>query len=284
MFASSVATRSTQGPRPIAAVMAAIAAGAPAGDPLVGLASVAYADTTPADPSSPATPTNVTADAVPTTLGLTASFDGGGSSDPDRTVATWAGNFSDNTAGSGAASSHAHATAGIHFVSLTVTDKQGATTTVTNPETVVARVTPPGTLLALSQFPTQTTNSWGVAETGGRRTNDGSATAYNVANGEVQLQLPQGGKALQVLPVSETFINSTRMNVRVQVFGTIPTTIRASTWAVGTVEPTDWQAVVTDPTAALQIPGSVGLHSHLSSTATGQTVTSRFDDFTVSQL
>lgn len=221
MFASSVATRSTRGPRPITAVLAAIAAGSPTGGLLVGLASVAYADTTLADPSSPATPTTVGADAVPTTSGLAASFDGGGSSDPDGTDATWVGNNGENTAGSGAASSHAHATAGIGFVSLTVTDKQGATITVTNPETVVARVTPSGTLLALSQ----------------------------------------SGTALQVVPVSETFINSIKMNARVQVFGAIPTTNRARTWSVCIVEPTDLQASVT-----------------------GQTVTSRFDYFALSQL
>lgn len=283
MFASSVATRSTPGPRPIAAVMVAIAAGAPARDLLVGLASVTYADTSPADPSSVATPTIVSAGTVPTTSGLTASFNGGGSSDPDGTVAARVGKYVDNTAESGTASSHVNAAAGIHFVSLTVTDKQGATLIVANPETAVARVTPPGTLLARSQFGTPTTNSWG----GGR---DQRKTDERRGGNRTQRRTWRRSDAA---PLKwHCFASRTRAGDFHQLdqkerahsgirHNTDDDRVRACD--VGTVKPTGWQHSATDLTATHQVLGSMGLHSHLSFPATGHTVTSRFDDFTVSQ-
>ena len=58
------------------------------------------------------------------------------------------------------------------------------------------------------------------------------------------------------------------LNLRVQVLGTSPTTVRAKVWKVGTVEPAAWQRSVTDTTAGLQASGSVGLFVYHSSSAT----------------
>ncbi|MFT3945110.1 MAG: PKD domain-containing protein [Ancrocorticia sp.] len=49
------------------------------------------------------------------------------------------------------------------------------------------------------------------------------------------------------------------LNLKMQVTGTSPTTIRTKVWKEGSAEPTDWQSSVTDSTPALQGAGYVGL-------------------------
>ncbi len=71
------------------------------------------------------------------------------------------------------------------------------------------------------------------------------------------------------------------LNLRVQVLGTSPTTIRAKVWKVGTVEPTAWQRSVTDTTAGLQASGSVGLWTYHSSSATNAPNSVRLDELVV---
>jgi hypothetical protein len=66
--------------------------------------------------------------------------------------------------------------------------------------------------------------------------------------------------------------------VRVQAFGTSPTTFRAKVWKVGTPEPADWTASVTDSSAALQTAGHIGVGTYLSGSATNAPVTASFDD------
>ena len=63
--------------------------------------------------------------------------------------------------------------------------------------------------------------------------------------------------------------------------GTNPTTISMRAWADGSAEPATWQLTLTDATAALQAPGTVGLRTFLSGTATNAPVVMTFDDFTV---
>lgn len=57
--------------------------------------------------------------------GVPISFDGTGSTDPDGNILTWEWDFGDGSAGSGAAPTHAYATAGDYTVTLVVTDDSG---------------------------------------------------------------------------------------------------------------------------------------------------------------
>ncbi|NKF32400.1 hypothetical protein HER21_38890, partial [Pseudomonas sp. BGM005] len=66
------------------------------------------------------------------------------------------------------------------------------------------------------------------------------------------------------------------LQVRVQAFGTNPTTIRAKVWKTGTTEPTGWQVSTTDATAVLQAPGHVGVAAYLGSGTTNVPYTVSF--------
>src|SRR6185437_2118293 len=88
-------------------------------------------------------------------------------------------------------------------------------------------------------------------------TSEYSARVWFQSSNLVQLQLLQGSTALQLVNITGlTYAPGTQYQVRVQVFGTSPTTIRARVWKVGATEPATWQASVTDSTAALQAAGA----------------------------
>lgn len=70
-----------------------------------------------------------------------------------------------------------------------------------------------------------------------------------------------------------------RLQVRFQVTGTNPTTLRVKVWKVGAAEPAAWQLTATDATPALQSGGGAGLWTYLSSAATNAPVVATFDDF-----
>ncbi|MET4780339.1 PKD domain-containing protein [Glaciihabitans sp. UYNi722] len=278
---------------------------------------------------------------------LAASFNGSTSSDPDGTIASYSWNFGDGQTSTGSNAAHSYATAGTFTVSLTVTDNKGATATITHPVTAVAPTTPPVTVTAKADFGTAATRSWGTADVGGVWTNSAPAASYLVAdgvgkhvvaagagvtsmlssvnststdltttfttdqsstggglfvsgigrnvgtsnyqatvwiqsNGVPQLKLMQGDTALKVANLSGiTYAAGTVLQLRVQVYGTSPTTIRAKLWSVGQTEPTAWQLSTTDTTAALQVAGSVGLRSYLSGLATAVPVTFSYDNFLV---
>jgi len=102
------------------------------------------------------------------------------------------------------------------------------------------------------------------------------------AGGAVQLQLLQGSTTLQAANITGlTALAGDQLKVRVQVFGTSPTTIRAKVWAAGGTEPANWMLSTTDTTAALQVAGTTGLRTYISGTATDIPVTTRFDNFAV---
>lgn len=68
------------------------------------------------------------------------------------------------------------------------------------------------------------------------------------------------------------------VRVRLQVTGTLPTTLRAKVWKVGTPEPSAWQRSVTDSTAGLQVAGGLGFTLYLSATSTTAPVVLSLDD------
>jgi parallel beta-helix repeat protein len=63
-----------------------------------------------------------------------------------------------------------------------------------------------------------------------------------------------------------------RVEVRLQVAGTAPTTLRAKVWAAGQSEPSTWTLTQSDSTTVLQKPGSVGVTAYLSRSATNAPV------------
>ena len=109
-----------------------------------------------------------------------------------------------------------------------------------------------------------------------------------VSNGTVALSLQRvatNGAETAILPevtVSGlTLAAGDRATMRVQVFGTSPTTVRARVWKQGTTEPTTWQRSVTDSTAGLQVTGSLGVYGYLSGAATNGPITLSVDDLVV---
>jgi PKD repeat protein len=93
----------------------------------------------------------------------------------------------------------------------------------------------------------------------------GSATAQTLASAVT-------------LPSSISYGPGTGLEVRLQVTGTSPTTMRFKVWPSGTTEPTAWQRTATDSSAGLQAAGAVGLTTYLSGSATNAPVVLRMDD------
>ena len=108
-----------------------------------------------------------------TTSTLTAALNATGSSDPDGSIASYAWNFGDGSAGSGATTSHAYPATGTYQVTLTVTDNGGATGTITKPVTVTAaNVAPTAAFTSSTAGLTANVNGTGSADP------DGSIAAY----------------------------------------------------------------------------------------------------------
>ncbi|MGZ4756603.1 MAG: PKD domain-containing protein [Acidimicrobiia bacterium] len=109
---------------------------------------------------------------------LTASFNAGGSSDPDGQITSYAWNFGDGAQGTGVAPQHTYAAAGTYTVTLQVTDNQGATNSTS------AQVSaPPSPLYAQDSFSRTVSNGLGTADLGGTWTVSGSSASYSVSNG-----------------------------------------------------------------------------------------------------
>ncbi len=107
--------------------------------------------------------------------GLTASFDGSGSSDPDGTIASYAWNFGDGTTGTTATPDHAYADPGTYTVSLTVTDNAGATGTFSNSVTVT---TPPPNQAPTAAFTFNTSGLSASFDASGSSDPDGTVASY----------------------------------------------------------------------------------------------------------
>ena len=102
-----------------------------------------------------------------------------------------------------------------------------------------------------------------------------------LSNGTIQLALGRlvsgTDTALQSVATGLTVAPGDQTNVRVQAFGTSPTTIRAKVWRAGDPEPAAWTASTTDSSAALQAAGTVGLKAYLSGSATNAPVLASYD-------
>ncbi len=111
-----------------------------------------------------------------------------------------------------------------------------------------------------------------------------AAQVWVRANGAAYLVITQSGTVLSSTPISGlTYSAGTRLVVRMQTVGTSPTTVSAKVWVEGTAEPSSWTSTVTDSTSALQAPGSVGILSSLSGSATAADPIT-IDDYTVTPV
>jgi PKD repeat protein len=76
----------------------------------------------------------------------------------------------------------------------------------------------------------------------------------------------------------------TYVNVKLRVSGTGTTTIASKVWLAGTPEPAAWTTTATDSTAALQVPGGVGIGGYLSGSATNAPVNVLVDRYVAGPL
>lgn len=128
---------------------------------------------------------------TPTVTNLTVSTDASASSDPDGTVVAYGWSFGGVFA-SGVTANYTFPAAGTYPVTLTVTDDDGATTSVTQQVTVSA-APPVETVIAEDLFARTQATGWGASTSGGNWTNYGSASQYSVSPGAGLLKLNTAG-------------------------------------------------------------------------------------------
>ena len=142
--------------------------------------------------------------------------------------------------------------------------------------------------LSLDKVPT---GSGAYLDVVGRRVstnNEYRARMVMASTGRITVQLtalkgtgtPVAVATAVTLPTTITYSAGSQLNVRMQVTGTNPTTVRLKVWPATQAEPTAWQSTGTDTFAALQSPGAVGLTTYLSSSVTNAPVVVRMDALT----
>jgi PKD repeat protein len=168
--------------------------------------------TTPGNAQPPADQAP-TAAFTATPSGLAVAVDGAGSADPDGSIASWAWTFGDGGTGSGRTASHTYATAGTYPVTLTVTDDDGLTDSVTRQVTVSAPGGPQQpTPLAADAFERSVTGGLGTADVGGAWTAAAGAARHAVTGGGGVLTVNPGnntGSWLGVLGPADVGVRST---------------------------------------------------------------------------
>jgi hypothetical protein len=152
--------------------------------PSTGSYTDAFVIRTPASGNQPP----VASIAAPTCTGLTCTFDGTGSHDPDGSVTGYAWSFGDGGTATTATPSDTYAAAGTYVATLTVTDDQGATGSTSTSVTV----TVPGTPFVLDSFNRIVSRGFGTADVGGAWTVSPS-TAASVDGAVGRLTAPKAG-------------------------------------------------------------------------------------------
>ena len=104
---------------------------------------------------------------------LAATFDAGGSADPDGTISGYAWDFGDGSTGTGKTSNRTYTAAGIYTVKLTVTDNRGGTATTTRQVTAVAP-----NVLPTAAFTDSVTDLAATFDAGGSADPDGTISGY----------------------------------------------------------------------------------------------------------
>lgn len=109
-------------------------------------------------------------------------------------------------------------------------------------------------------------------------------TAAGAVQPSIARMQASGGEVTPALASTTTIPGLTiglgdRLNVRVLVTGSSPTTIQVKAWKDGTAEPTAWAKTATDSFAGLQVAGYTGFRSYLSSRTTNAPNTVRVDNW-----
>jgi len=131
---------------------------------------------------------------TPSVSGLTASFDGSGSTaSGGATITGYAWDFGDSATSTGAAPSHTYAADGSYPVTLVVTDSLGAVSTAaTRTVSVSSGTTQP---LAQDAFGRSVSSGWGTADTGGAWSTTGSGVSFSVAGGTGLMTIATAGRS-----------------------------------------------------------------------------------------
>lgn len=102
--------------------------------------------------------------------------------------------------------------------------------------------------------------------------------------------------AARVIDNAETYLSGDRVvdglahvpgsfvNVRAEVTGVAPVSIRAKVWADGSPEPAEWSYTATDGSNLLARPGAAGVRVFAQGSITNAPITYGFDDFTVTAV
>jgi PKD repeat protein len=123
----------------------------------------------------------------------------------------------------------------------------------------------------------------------GRRIATAGAYASKVivsSAGKVTIQIVRvdqnGGNEVVVQPsvavAGITYTAGQKLDIRVLITGTSPTTVQTKLWLDGTTEPAAWQRTATDSTAALQAGGGLAVTGYLSGGVVNTPVTMSVDD------
>lgn len=137
---------------------------------------------------------------------LLVSLDATSSSDPDGDALDHAWSFGDDSTGTGATISHTYDAEGSYDVTLTVTDDDGNTDSVSNQVMVMAPAQP----IAKDGFERSVDPGWGMADIGGGWTLTGEASKWRVVEDRGRSVVDAGsGLAARLLDVSTDTADAT---------------------------------------------------------------------------
>ena len=125
-----------------------------------------------------------------TAKGLTATFDGSGSSDTGGVITTYDWDFGDGDGGGGESPRHKYTVAGTYSVVLTVTDDRGTSSSSTRQVTVSRESV---TTFGADAFERTLAEGWGNADQGGPWTTGPAEDAFSVRDGVARIRLETAG-------------------------------------------------------------------------------------------